>query len=375
MTDNHPNNEKFAPPSVEDEEAAWILLSLKGNNIIDTSNTMSPNTEATQQAAEVRILEHAMVQGAPPIPIPASTNGTPFRLVISSGEQAVQERKASPKPFTNRLSSDVATTSREAQKGIRECVIFSLDRTILAGRADSNLGQKGRKVVVNRARRATNVSIGGQNDAVDIDSNTVFNNAISSRTRAGKLLPNRSNDNSPNTQQRGNAPTMAAAAGPVSLHAESFPLGGGGNSAHKPSIDPFNGAQTITAQRFLQATANTATAGGGARRAHFNNPNELARFSAVVSFRQSCQRHIANLSLRRHRSTTRTMPSSKETVLPQHFHLINHTTLLLPPQASQIAAPSAQSTSIRPSVMSATRVISPSSIAATLAPRSSTVLA
>ena len=351
---------------------------------IDTSNTMSPNKETTQQAAEVRTLEHAMVQGAPPIPTPALTSGTPSRLVISS-DQAVQKRKASPKPFTNRLSSDVTTTSREALRGIRECIIVSLDRTILAGRADSNLGQKGRKVVVNRTRRAINVGVGGHNDAVDIDSDTMFNNAISSRTRAGNLLPNRSNDNSPNTQQRGNAPTMAAAAGPLSLHTKGFPLGGGGTSAHKPSINPFNGAQTTTAQRFLQITANTATAGGGARRAHFNNANELARNSAAASFTQSRQRHLANLSLRRDRSTTTTtlsltemkttMPSSKGPILPQHVHLINHATVLLPPQARQIAAPSVQSTSIRPSVMSATRVISPSSIAATLAQRSSTVLA
>ena len=292
MADNHPNNESFAPPTADDEEAAWILLSFKDNNanasqaFINTSKTMSPDKETTQQAAEVRTLEHAMVQGAP-IPTPASTSGTPSRLVISSGGQAVQKPKISPKPFTSRLTSDVTTTSREAQRKIRECVIVSPDRTILAGRTDSKLGQKGKKVAVSHTRRAINVSGHGQNEAMDIDSNTVGNNEISSRTRAGNVLPNRSNDNSPNTQQTGNAPTMAAAPGPLSLRTGGFAGGGGGTPAHKPSINPFNGAQTTTAQHFLQTSANPATAGDDARRAHLNNANELARSLAVVRSTQS----------------------------------------------------------------------------------------
>lgn len=287
MADNYPNNENFAPPTAEEEEAAWILLSFKDNNaninqaFMNTSNTMSPDKDPTQQAAEVRTLEHAKAQGAP-FPTSASTAGTPTRLVISLGRQAVQKPKTSPKPFTSRLTSDVATTSGETQRGIRERVIVSPDRTILVGRTDSNLGQKGKKVVVNHTRRAINASGGGQIDAMDIDSNTDGNNAISSRIRSGNLLPNRSNDNSPNTQQRGNAPTMAAAPEPLSLHTAGFPGGGGGTPAHKPSINPFNGAQTTTAQHFLQTTANPANARGDARRAHLNNANELAKRLAVV---------------------------------------------------------------------------------------------
>lgn len=288
MTDNHPNNKNFAPPTAEDEEAAWILLSFKDNNastsqaFINTSNTMSPDKETTQQAAEVRTLEHAIAQGAP-TPAPALTSGTPFRLVISSGRQAVQKSKTSPNPFTSHLTSDVVTKFGETQRGICERVIVSTDRTILAGRTDSNLGQKGKKVVVNNTRCAINANGGGQNDAMDIDSNTDGINAISSRTRAENLLPNRSNDdNSANTQQRGNAPTMAAALRPLSLRTGGFPGGSGGTPAHKPSINPFNGAQTTTAQHFLQTTANPATAGDDARRAHLNSANELAKRVAVV---------------------------------------------------------------------------------------------
>lgn len=318
MADNHPDSENFAPPTTEDEEAAWVLLSFKGNNtntsqaFINTSNTI--DKETTEQAGEVRTLEHAMAQGAP-VSTPGSTSETPSLLVIQSGGQAVQKPKTSPKPFTSCLTSDVSTTSVEAQRGIREHVIVSPDRTILAGKVEPNLGQKGKQVVVNHTRRAINGSGGGQNDAMVINSDTGGNNAISSRTRAENVLPNRSIDNSPTRQRRGSALTMAAAQGPLSLRTEGFSGGSIGTPAHRPSINPFNGAQTTTAQHFLQITANPATAGDDARRAHLNNANELARSLAVVRSTQSRKVDIANLLLRRQQSTTKISRSSTETTM------------------------------------------------------------
>ena len=147
MADSLLNNKNFAPPTAEDEEAAWTLLSFKDNNantsqaFTNISNTISPENKTTEQSREVGTLKRAIAQGAP-VPAPALTSCTPSRLVFSSGEQAIQKTETGPKLLASHLTSDVATTSGETRRAVRECFMVNSDRTILAGRIDSDLRQK-----------------------------------------------------------------------------------------------------------------------------------------------------------------------------------------------------------------------------------------
>lgn len=287
-------------------------------------------------------VEHAVTQGSPATSTASITLSNTCNIAISIEDGEVVEGQtahtstatviASLSP-TSLMTSDARTTSAEVQRGIVERVVVTPERTILAGRIVNEMTSRQREkqpagqgaqaveteqekdhndlkrldtqaqasVNVERTETTTSGKLTmavpttdkgkGNSPASEQGGDVAIANAMVQHTRSideklKKAVPvaEKGKGKAPNAQQTRTLKTIEGGGEPASLRGGALPRDDPPSA--KPSIAPYHGAQTTTAQHFLKTTANPETAENGARRAHLNEAYELARSIRTTSVKQ-----------------------------------------------------------------------------------------